>query len=200
VKSVRVYGLTGGIASGKSTVARLFAAQGAKVIDADLLAREVVAPGTFGVAQIAARWPEVVADGALDRKKLGAKVFGSELDRAALNAIVHPLIAQAAQKETERLAQQGEKVVLYEAALIVENKLDAKMDGLIVVSAPESVQLARLRLREGLTETEARQRLAAQLPLQEKLARATWVVDNAGELAQTQAQVARIWSEIAKGS
>jgi len=197
---VRVYGLTGGIASGKSTVAKIFAALGAKVIDADLLAREVVAPGTPGLAEIAARWPQVISLGQLDRKKLGALVFARPEERAALNAIVHPRIAAAALQETERLAALGERAVLYEAALIVENRLDAGMDGLVVVSAPEAVQLERLRAREGLDEGEARQRLSAQLPLKEKLARATWVVDNAADLEHTRGQVEQIWREILERS
>ena len=197
---MRVYGLTGGIASGKSTVAKMFAALGAKIIDADLLARSVVAPGTPGLAQVAARWPEVIVDGQLDRKRLGAKVFADPAARAELNAIVHPLIAAEALEETARLAELGEKAVLYEAALIVENELDAGMDGLVVISVPEAVQVARLRAREGLGESEAKQRLAAQLPLEQKLARATWVVHNGGDLEQTQAQVAKIWDEIVQRS
>lgn len=196
---MRFIGLTGGIGSGKSTVAKMFAALGAKVIDADLLAREVVAPGTPGLAQLAARWPDCIADGALDRKKLGARIFADPAERAALNAIVHPLIAAETMRRAQAFADAGEKAVLYEAALIVENKLDAGMDGLIVVSVPEPVQLERLVQREKIPEAEARQRLAAQLPLAEKLARATWVVDNSGELEATRAQVARIWCEIQAG-
>ena len=196
---MRVIGLTGGIASGKSTVAKMFAALGAQLIDADLLARQVVEPGTPGLAKITARFPECVVNGVLDRKKLGARVFADPSERAALNAIVHPLIAQAAMKRTAELADAGEKAVIYEAALIVENKLDAGMDGLIVVSVPEDVQVARLRGRENLSEPEAKQRLAAQLPLAEKLARATWIVDNSGDLPQTRAQVERIWREIQQG-
>ena len=196
---MRVIGLTGGIASGKSTVAKMFAALGAQLIDADLLARQVVEPGTPGLAKITARFPECVVNGVLDRKKLGSRVFADPSERAALNAIVHPLIAQAAMKRTAELADAGEKAVIYEAALIVENKLDAGMDGLIVVSVPEDVQVARLRGRENLGEPEAKQRLAAQLPLAEKLARATWIVDNSGDLPQTRAQVERIWREIQQG-
>ncbi|MBS2030521.1 MAG: dephospho-CoA kinase [Deltaproteobacteria bacterium] len=193
---MRVIGLTGGIASGKSTVAKMFAALGAKLIDADLLARQVVEPGTPGLAQVAARFPDCVVNGVLDRKKLGARVFADPAERAALNAIIHPLIAQAAMARTAELADAGEKAVIYEAALIVENKLDAGMDGLIVVSVPEDVQVARLRARENLGGPEAKQRLAAQLPLSEKLARATWIVDNSGDVERTREQVSRIWREI----
>ena len=200
VPAVRVIRLTGGIASGKSTVARVFAELGAPVIDADALAREVVAPGTPGLREVAARFPDCMVDGALDRKKLGARVFADAHERAALNAIVHPRIAQAALERREALEARGERAAIYEAALIVENGLDRGMDGLVVVGVPEAVQLQRLMARDGLAEPEARQRLAAQLPLSEKLARATWVVDNAGSVAQTRAQVQHIWGEILSGA
>jgi dephospho-CoA kinase len=193
---VRLIGLTGGIASGKSTVARMFRALGAPVIDADQLAREVVEPGTPALADIAARWPDVVSGGQLDRKKLGAKIFADPAERAALNAITHPRIQAAALQRTRTFAEFGAPAVIYEAALIVENELDAGMNGLIVVHVPESVQLARLRARDGIGEAEARQRLSAQLPLAEKLKRATWVVDNAGSEDATRAEVERIWREI----
>lgn len=196
---MRVIGLTGGIASGKSTVARMFQALGAPVIDADLLAREVVAPGTPGLEQVAARFPDCVVDGALDRKKLAARIFGDAVERAALGAIVHPLIAQAAQARLRALEAAGASIAMYEAALIVENGLDAQLDGLVVVSAPEADQRRRLAARDGLTDEQARARLAAQLPLHEKLARATWVVDNGGPVGQTEAQVRHVWGQIQGG-
>src|SRR4051812_9500936 len=124
---MRVVGLTGGIASGKSTVARMFAALGAKLVDADLLAREVGAPGTPGLTAIANRWPEVVVDGQLDRKALGKKVYADPLQRAELNVILHPLIAAEAAARMQALEEAGEKVGIYEAALIVENNLDSGM-------------------------------------------------------------------------
>jgi dephospho-CoA kinase len=193
---MRLIGLTGGIASGKSTVAKMFAALGAKVIDADLLAREVVAPNTEGLARIAERWPEVVSNGQLDRKALGAIVFADPAQRAALDAIVHPLIAAAALARSQDYAQAGERVVLYEAALIVEKNLDQGMHGLVVVSLPEEMQLQRLMEREHLSEAEAKQRIAVQAPLAEKLRRATWVIRNEGGLEQTRAQVEAVWKQI----
>lgn len=196
---MRLVGLTGGIASGKSTVARMFADLGAPVIDADLLAREVVAPGTPGLAEIAKRWPEVVVGGVLDRAKLGAKVFQDPVQRAELNAITHPRIAAEAVKRTAVLAERGERAALYEAALIVENNLDRAMQGLIVVSLPPELQLQRLREREGMAESEAQARLAAQAPLEEKLRRATWVIDNRAEREQTQARVREVWREVLLG-
>jgi len=197
---MRLVGLTGGIASGKSTVARMFAELGAPVIDADLLAREVVLPGTPGFAAVAARFPSVVKEGQLDRKALAALVFSDPAERAALNAIVHPLIGAAALARTAELAAAGAKAVLYEAALIVENNLDRGMQGLIVVRVAPEQQLQRLVAREGLSEAEARARLAAQASLEEKLRRATWVIDNGSDLAQTRAQVEAVWQQVLAGA
>lgn len=197
---MRIIGLTGGIASGKSTVARMFATLGAKVVDADVLAREVVEPGRPALAEIAARWPHVVIDGVLDRKALAATIFGSDVERRALNAITHPRIAQASMARMAEFAEAGEQAAIYEAALIVENDLDRGMDGLVVVSVPLAVQQQRLIQREGLGAEQAQARLAAQAPLAAKLARATWVIDNAGTLAETQAQVEQVWRKILEGN
>ena len=194
----RVIGLTGGIASGKSTVAAMLRELGAPVVDADELARRVVEPGSAGLAAIVERFgPEVLdAAGALDRKQLGARVFADPEARAALNAITHPRIAELSQREIARHAAAGAPVVIYEAALIVENELHRGLDGLIVVSVPAEVQLERLMARDGLGEDEARARLAAQLPLADKVAVADQVIDNAGTVEETRAQVARVWEAI----
>jgi dephospho-CoA kinase len=190
---VRTYGLTGNIGAGKSTVARLLVDAGVPVIDADLLAREVVMPGTDGLAEIARRFPgSVGADGALDRKALAARVFADADERAALNAIVHPRIAQAAAARTSALAKAGAPLAVYEAALIVENGLHRAMDGLIVVTAPPEVQLARIMRRDGATEAEARARIAAQLPQAEKAALADFVIENTGSLESLAARVAEV--------
>jgi dephospho-CoA kinase len=196
---MRLVGLTGGIASGKSTVARMFAELGAPVIDADLLAREVLAPGTPGLAEVARRWPQVMKEGQLDRKALGAVVFADAAQRAELNAITHPRIAAEAMRRTAALADQGAPAALYEAALIVENNLDRGLDGLIVVSVPPALQLERLMAREGLSEREARVRLEAQAPLEEKVRRATWVIDNGGERELTRARVGEVWRAVLAG-
>ena len=190
---MRVWGLTGNIGSGKSTVARLLAARGVPVIDADRIAREVVAPGTEALREIAARWPPVVsADGALDRKALAALVFADPRERAALNQITHPRIAREAAARVAALAAAGQPVAVYEAALIVENRVYEGLAGLVVVTAPEEVQLARLHRRDGMTEAEARARIAAQLPAAEKLRHATFVIDNAGSEEDLAAQVDRL--------
>ena len=177
---MRVWGLTGNIGSGKSTVARLLAARGVPVIDADEVAREVVMPGTPALREIAARWPEVVHDGALDRKTLAARVFSDPKEREELNHIVHPRIAEEVSARMGALAGAGVPVAVYEAALIVENRLHDGLDGLVVVNAPEAAQIARLRTRDAMSEAEARARIAAQLPAAEKIRHATFVIENSG--------------------
>jgi dephospho-CoA kinase len=195
---MRVYGLTGGIGSGKSTVAAMLRELGAPVIDADALAREVVAPGTDGLAEVARAFgPEVLdASGALDRKKLGAIVFADPAARQRLEGITHPRIAAESARRLAALAAAGEHVAFYEAALLVEKGTHAGLAGLVVVSAPEDAQVARVRARDGATEAEARARLAAQLPLAQKLAAATHVIDNGGDRDATRAQVERLWAAV----
>ena len=194
---MHLYGLTGGIASGKSTVSRMLRELGAQVLDADVLAREVVAPGTPGLAEVAARFPGVLApDGQLDRAKLGQRVFADASERAALNALLHPRIAQAFLERTQALAEAGVARVIYDAPLLIENGLHTRMEGVILVAVPREVQLARLMARDGLTREAAEARLASQLPLEDKRRHATWVVDNAGDLAATRAQVEAIWKAL----
>jgi dephospho-CoA kinase len=197
---VRTYGLTGGIASGKSTVAAAFRALGAPIVDADELARAIVAPGATALDEIATRWPAAIApDGTLDRKALGAVVFADPAARRELEAITHPRIRAASADALAALAAAGHAATIYEAALLVENRLHEAMAGTVVVAVPEDVQLARLIARDGLDEAAARARLAAQLPLADKLAVATWVVDNAGSVEDTGRQVAAIWDAMRAG-
>ncbi|MFL5343258.1 MAG: dephospho-CoA kinase [Hyalangium sp.] len=191
---MRIYGLTGGIASGKSTVSRILRELGAPVLDADVIAREVVEPGTPGLAAVAARFPNVLtADGRLDRAKLGARVFGDATERAALNAIIHPLVGKAFLEKLQALEAQGVERAVYDVPLLIENGLQAGMDGVVLVWTPRALQKARLMTRDGLDEAAAEARLAAQLPLDEKRQHATWIVDNSGELASTRAQVEQVW-------
>ena len=179
---MHVFGLTGGIASGKSAVAARFRERRVPVIDADQLARDVVDRGTPGLASLVAAFgPEIVdGAGALDRKALGRLVFPDAERRRTLNAIVHPLIAQATGEATARLAAEGAALACYEAALIVENKVADMFRPLVVVAAPYEVQLARAMARDGATEAETRARLDAQMPLAEKIAAADVVIDNTG--------------------
>jgi dephospho-CoA kinase len=190
----RLVGLTGGIACGKSAVSKLLRSAQLRVIDADVVAREVVEPQSPGLAAVVEAFgPQVLdAQGCLDRPKLGALVFGDEASRRRLNGILHPLIAQRTAELTQAAQAEGEPLVVYEAPLLVENGLHLGMDKVIVVTAREEVQLARLMARDGLDEGQARQRIAAQLPLAQKVAVAHAVVDNSGDLADTRRQVAAL--------
>ena len=191
---MKIYGLTGGIASGKSTVSRMLRELGAQVLDADVIAREVVEPGTPGLQAVAERFPGVLdADGRLDRAKLGARVFGDPKERAALNALLHPLIGQQFLLRTQELAERGLERVIYDAPLLIENRLHEAMNGVVLVWVPREVQKARLMGRDGLDEAAAEARLAAQLPLDEKRQHATWLVDNSGDLGTTRARVEEVW-------
>jgi dephospho-CoA kinase len=178
-----VVGLTGGIAAGKSTVARSFAALGVPVVDADRLARDAVEKGSEGLAEIVSLFGAdvLLADGTLDRKALGARVFADSALRARLNAITHPRIAQLGARKIAEYGKTGASYVIYEAPLIVENNLQRAMQALIVVSVDPVVQLARLLRRDGLSESEAQARIAAQMPLEKKLEVADFVIDNSGE-------------------
>jgi dephospho-CoA kinase len=195
---MKVIGLTGGIASGKSTAARTLAELGAPIIDADQLARDVVAPGRPALAEIVQKFGREMLspDGTLDRKRLGAVVFADAEARRALNAITHPRIAMETQARLGELREAGAPVAIYEAALLVENGVHKGLDGLIVVACDEATQLGRLMARDGIDEAAARARIAAQAPMAEKIAAATWVVDTGGPLADTKRQLARVWEEI----
>jgi len=173
-------------------------ALGAAVIDADALAREVVAPGSGGLREVAEAFgPGVVdAEGALDRKKLAAVVFADAAARRRLEAITHPRIAAAARQRAAEAEAAGHRVAFYEAALLVENGTYRGLDGLVVVVAPEAEQVRRVMARDGCTEAEARARLAAQLPAAEKVKVATHVIDNSGGEAATRAQVQALWDAL----
>jgi dephospho-CoA kinase len=187
---LKVFGLTGGIGSGKSTVAQLFAARGVPVVDADALAREVVVPGAPANADIAAAWPEAIAaDGTIDRKRLGDIVFKDATARTRLEAILHPRIAAAAAARLAALAAEGHRLALYEATLLVESGRWREFDGLIVVTASNETQIARAMARDQLSRSQAEARLRAQLPTEDKVRVATHVIDNDGSRAATEAQV-----------
>jgi dephospho-CoA kinase len=197
--AVRIWGLTGNIGSGKTTVGRMLMAGGIPVVDADRVAREVVEPGRPALQEIASRFPgSVRTDGSLDRKALAARVFADAAERAALNAIIHPRIAEEVARRMAALAASGEKVAVYEAALIVENGLQQGLEGLIVVTAPPEVQIERLRRRDGMTEEEARARIASQLSAEEKVRAATVVIENRGSEAELDAQVERLIERLRK--
>lgn len=198
VVAVHVIGLTGGIASGKSTVARMLAARGAAVVDADRLARQVVEPGQPALAELVARFGSQILtpDGQLDRKRLGAIAFADPQARADLGRITHPRIAAASAAAIATWADGGAGVVFYEAALLVENRAHTGLAGLIVVSVSPEVQHGRLVARDGLSPEEATARIAAQAPLADKLAAATWVIENHGAEAALAAEVDRVVAEV----
>lgn len=194
---LRLVGLTGGIASGKSTVSGMFRSLGAPIIDADQVAREVVAPGEPALAEIAARFPGVVdGSGNLDRAALGARVFADAGERQALNAILHPRIQQRVLEKTWALADAGVRLAIYDVPLLVENRLQDSLSGVILVSVPPEVQRARLMARNGYSPEEAQARIDAQLPLEEKKKVATWIIDNAGTVEETRRQVEQVWKAL----
>jgi dephospho-CoA kinase len=184
---VHLFGLTGGIASGKSTVAARLKAHGVPVIDADELAREVVAPGTAGLRAIVETFGEGVLDaaGALDRKGLARIVFSDDGARRRLNAITHPRIGQRTADLADELRRAGEPLGCYEAALLVENGVADMFRPLVVVSCPDAVQIERIVARDEASREEAMARLAAQKPLAEKVAVADFVIDTDGPLARS---------------
>jgi dephospho-CoA kinase len=189
-------GLTGGIAAGKSEVSRQLAALGAVVIDADAVAREVVAPGTPGLARIVAAFgPEVLAaSGALDRPRLGEIVFADPGLLERLNAIVHPLVAER-MLDLER-SVPPDAVVVHDVPLLAENQLAGRYDVVVVVDVPADVQLDRLVRLRGMPDEQARARLDAQASRAQRLAIADIVVDNSGPLAGLDQRVADVWAEL----
>jgi dephospho-CoA kinase len=189
-------GLTGGIGAGKSEVSKRLAAQGAIVIDADLIAREVVAPGTDGLSEVVTTFsPDVLApDGSLDRTRLGDLVFADPQQLSRLNAIVHPRVG-ARMRELEDTAGPG-AIVVHDVPLIAENNLAGAYDLVVVVDVPPRIQLDRLVRLRGLSREQAQARMAAQASREQRLAIAGMVVDNSGSLAELDRQVGDLWAEL----
>ncbi len=191
---MRVLGLTGGIGSGKSMVARMFARLGAVVIDADQLAREVVEPGQPALREIASTFgPDVLLpDGRLDRPKLAGIIFADPAERAKLDAITHPRIRERMDEEVQA-RRSGTGVLIVDIPLLYENDRTHTVERVIVVWADPQTQLRRIRERDGLSAESARQRIAAQMPLDAKRARADHVIDNSGSREDTRRQVEAIY-------
>jgi len=181
---VHLFGLTGGIASGKSTVASRLRARGVPVIDADQLAREVVEPGREGLRAIVDAFGAGVLapDGSLDRKALARVAFADDAARRRLNAIMHPLISMRTMQRAAELDARGEPLGCYEAALLVENGVADAFRPLVVVSCPEDVQIARIHTRDAASRDDALARIRAQKPLAEKVAAADHVIDTTGSI------------------
>lgn len=205
----RVIGLTGGIASGKSTVGRMLRTHGAEVIDADEVARSVVEPGrpaydkivaVFGREILKAQDPAHANSAPpIDRERLAARVFGDAAARKTLNAITHPEIAAESARRMREFSARGVPVVIYEATLLVENKAYLGLDGLIVVDIPEAVQLDRAEGR-GLPRAQAEARMRAQASRTERNGVANWVIDNQGDPEALAQQVEAVWQDILRGN
>jgi dephospho-CoA kinase len=188
-------GLTGGIATGKSAVATMFRLLGAVIIDADVLAREVVEPGEPALGEIAQEFGQrvITPDGRLDRKALAAIVFGDADRRRRLEAITHPRIRQRFERTLQRLAEEDFRgVVMFDAPVMIESGNYKNMDRLVVVVTDEATQIARLIARDGCTREDALARIRSQMPLSEKARLADHVIDNSGDRAATEDQVRRV--------
>jgi dephospho-CoA kinase len=187
---LKLVGLTGGIGTGKSTVARMIRDMGVPVIDADVLARQIVEPGQPAYLEIKAAWPQVMnAKGELDRKKLASQVFAHASERKRLEDITHPRIMQIVQDQSDLLFRKGYRLAFLDAALLVETGLHRHLSGLVLVTASEAQQISRVMAREGCTPSQARARMRAQLPMEDKRRVATSIIDNSGDEAATRTQV-----------
>ncbi|MEW2460252.1 dephospho-CoA kinase [Microbacterium sp. K41] len=194
--------LTGGIASGKSTIARRLAEHGAIIVDADAIVRDVQAPGSPVLERIAEVFgPEVIAeDGSLDRPALGARVFGDPEQLAQLNAIVHPAVRDESQRRfTDALAADPHAVVVYDVPLLVEARVDDPWDLIVVAHTPAEERLRRLVELRGMDEAAARERIGAQVSDEKRLAIADVVIETGGALAETVAQADALWERLCTG-
>jgi len=191
-------GLTGNIASGKSTVAQLLSERGATIIDADVLARRAVERGTSAFDAIVRRWGTSVLapDGHLDRAALRRAVFGNTKELEALNDIVHPEVERLRQTRIDEARTRGDRVVVCDIPLLFEKKMADRFERIILVDAPRPLRLERLVTDRGLRETEAMDMIAAQMPAELKRARTDFVIDNSGTLTQLEQRVSDVWSAL----
>lgn len=191
-------GLTGGIGSGKSAVSAELAGYGAVVVDADAIAREVVEPGTPGLAAVVGEFgARVLApDGSLDRARLGEIVFADEARLARLNAIVHPLVGERSAELMELARERGAPVLVYDVPLLVENGLEPLYDVVVVVDTPDEERVRRVVRTRGMDPEQVRARIRAQADRETRLAAADLVVDNSGTREQLTERVARLWDEL----
>ncbi|SDZ12598.1 dephospho-CoA kinase [Thermoactinomyces sp. DSM 45892] len=195
-----IIGLTGGIATGKSTVSKMFQERGAKIIDADQIARLVVEPETEGLQQVVAAFGEGVLDsqGRLNRKALADIIFHNPNARQRLNTILHPLIRTEMKRQTAEFQRENvEAVIIWDVPLLFESGLTQLVEKVIVVYIPESLQIMRLMERDQLSEREAKARLGAQLSIEEKKKMADFVIDNSQPVLHTERQVDQLWNYLA---
>lgn len=196
-----VLGVTGGIAAGKSMVTEAFRQMGAVVVGADQLAREVVRPGTRVLEKLVERFGRDIlrADGHLDRPALANLIFSDSRAREDLNAIMHPAIAELADKRLEELKARQPELIVYEVPLLFETGAEKRVDAVLVVTAREDVQLRRLMSRDGLDEEQARARLESQMPQAQKVARADYVIDNSASRDETLRQARELFAKLTRG-
>ena len=195
---MKLVGLTGGVGSGKSTVAAMLRELGATVVDADEAAHAVYEPGTQGFAAVVREFGEkFVSDGRIDRKRLGELVFKDADARQRLNVIVHPLVREWMAARTAEAAERGAGVVVQDVPLLFENGLERLFPVVVLVWVPREVQIDRLVTGRGFSRERASEVIAAQMPIDEKRARAQHVIDNSGATELTLAQVQRLWEELA---
>jgi len=198
---LRIIGLTGGIASGKSTVHEMLQGLGADIIDADTVYHDLIAPSRGQPSELGAaigmRFAgTLLPDGSLDRRRLAVRVFADAEERAALEALAHPAVAVESARRCLELGARGAPFVIYDVPLLFERQLETTMAGVIVVWVPRDIQLARLMSREQLDLGAATERLLAQLPLDDKRRRVPWIIDNSGTREATLAQVRELWTTL----
>jgi dephospho-CoA kinase len=198
LKHMLLIGLTGNIASGKSTVARLLSERGATIIDADVLARRVVEPGMPAFDEIVRRWgQEVVApDGSLDRDALRRLVFSHHDQLEELNTIVHPEVAAYRDRLVDEARQRGDRLVIQDIPLLFERGLVEQFDRIILVDAPRPVRLERLMRERRLSETDAMDMITAQMPAELKRARADYLIENVGTVRELEERVSEMWQSL----
>ena len=191
-------GLTGNIASGKSTAAHLFSERGATIIDADVLARRAVEPGTAAHKKIAERWGTAVlqSDGSLDRAALRRRVFSDPDSLDELNNIVHPEVARLRDRLVNEARERGDRLVICDIPLLFERNLKSEFDRIVLVDAPRPLRLERLVKDRNLKETEAMDMIAAQMPAELKRAGADFCVDNDSTITALEAKIADVWTAL----
>ncbi|MDC2841662.1 dephospho-CoA kinase [Limosilactobacillus mucosae] len=195
-----VIGLTGGIASGKSTISSILKAVGWPVIDADLIARQIVMPGSKGLEQIVNRFgPQMLnSDGTLDRKKLGKTVFDDPKKLSDLDKIEHPLIQEAIDSQLDEFKKQHLPVVVLDVPLLFETGMDEECDLTVLAVVDQATQLKRLTKRDQISKMDAVKKISSQMSLKEKMQRADVIIDNNGTLEQTRSQVAELVDRVSQ--
>lgn len=196
-----IVGLTGSIATGKSTVSKMFADAGAVIVDADKIVREVQQPGKRAFLEIVEHFGSdvLLTTGELDRAKLGSLVFGNEENRSKLNAIVHPRVREERDQQTAAaLARDNQAIIIWDIPLLIETGIYQEVEKTVVVYVDRETQYERLLKRDELSAEAAKQRIAAQMPIEEKKRYADFLIDNRGTIEETQRQVQEVWAELTR--